>query len=188
MSVGDEPIKASRYTRIEEVLRRLNYIHPAVRPPAVVDAIEKFKRDIDPFANRARPIIIDEHGRARGRGKRKTSSAQVWLVEGEGEVLVNGKTLADTFARVHDRESVLWALKVTERVEKYNVWAIVKGGGTTGQAEALTLGLSKALMAHEPLLKPALRRAGCVAHDPRQVERKKHGRVKARKMPTWVKR
>lgn len=188
MSVGDEPIKSSRYAKIEEVLRRLNQIHPAVRTPAVVDAIEKFKREIDPLANRAKPILIDEHGRARGRGKRKTSIAQVWLVEGEGEFMVNGKSLADAFGRVHDRESALWALKVTDRVEKYNAWALVRGGGTTGQAEALTLGLSKALMAHEPSLKPALRKAGCVSHDPRQVERKKHGRVKARKKPTWVKR
>ena len=79
-------------------------------------------------------------------------------MEGTGEVLVNGKTLAEAFGKVHDRESAIWALKATERVDKYNVWALVEGGGTTGQAEALTLAIAKALLAHEPLLKPALRR------------------------------
>ena len=73
-------------------------------------------------------------------------------------MLVNGKSLADIFARVHDRESALWALKATDRINRYNVWSIVQGGGTTGQAEALTLGIAKALLAHEPLLKKTLRR------------------------------
>ncbi|GAM90793.1 hypothetical protein ANO11243_088380 [Dothideomycetidae sp. 11243] len=127
-------------------------------------------------------------GRARAVGRRKTSSAVVWLVEGEGDVRVNGKKLTDAFGRLHDRESAIWALKATDRIDKYNIWATVSGGGTTGQAEALTLGVAKALLVHEPALKPALRRAGCVTRDPRKVERKKAGKLKARKMPAWVKR
>ena len=139
-------------------------------------------------------------------GRRKTSSAVAWVVEGDGQVLVNGKSLTQTFGRIHDRESAIWALKATERIDRYNVWALVKGGGTTGQAEALTLAVADGLMVHEPSLKPTLRRgeleplkvlaismlialiAGCITRDPRVVERKKHGKVKARKMPAWVKR
>jgi len=82
----------------------------------------------------------------------------VWLVEGEGEVLINGRPLNEAFGRIHDRESAIWALKQTERMGKYNIFALVSGGGTTGQAEAMALGVAKALMVHEPMLKPALRR------------------------------
>ncbi|KAL9088635.1 MAG: hypothetical protein Q9159_002970 [Coniocarpon cinnabarinum] len=155
---GNENVKERRYGAMIQMLRRLNLIIPEMRPQEVVDTIDKYKRDIDPSLNQAKPILIDEWGRARAVGRRKASSAQVFLVEGEGDVRVNGKTLVDTFARVHDRESAVWALKATDRVDKYNVWAIVHGGGTTGQAEALTLGIAKALIAHEPLLKSALRK------------------------------
>lgn len=70
---------------------------------------------------------------------------------------MNGKSLTEYFGRLHDRESAVWALKATQRLDKYNVWAVASGGGTTGQAEAIMLAVSKALMAHEPDLKPALR-------------------------------
>lgn len=183
-----ESVKSSKYSRIMEALRRLNHIHPSIRPKEVVDALNLYKRHINPHDNKPKPIPIDKFGRALGVGRRKSSTAQAFLVEGTGEVLVNGKSLVEFFGRVHDRESAVWALKATDRMDKYNVWAITSGGGTTGQAEALTLAVGKALIAHEPLLKPALRRAGCVTRDPRSVERKKPGHVKARKMPTWVKR
>lgn len=104
------------------------------------------------------PQVVDEWGRARGVGRRKTSSAVAWLVEGEGEVLVNGKSLTQFFGRLHHRESAVWALKATQRLDKYNLFGLVQGGGSTGQAEALTLAVAKALMVHEPALKPALRR------------------------------
>ncbi|KAL8723454.1 MAG: hypothetical protein Q9225_000285 [Loekoesia sp. 1 TL-2023] len=183
-----EPVRASRYHQVIEVLKRLNQIHPAVMPPDLQEAMQIYKRDINPYAVVRRPAVIDEDGRAYGIGRRKSSSAKVYLVQGEGEVLVNGKSINNVFGRIHDRESALWALKATNRMNKYNVWALVSGGGTTGQAEALTLGTAKALMVHEPDLKPALRRAGCVTRDPRRVERKKPGKLKARKMPAWVKR
>lgn len=186
--VVNEPIKSAKYHRIIELLHRLNHIHPELMPAEVTEVLEKYKRDINPHDNKAKPGVIDEFGRSKGLGRRKTSSAIAWLVEGEGEVLINGKTLSQMFGRLHDRESAVWALKATQRLDKYNVWALVKGGGVTGQAEALTLAVAKALLVHEPLLKPALRRAGCVTRDPRKVERKKPGHIKARKMPTWVKR
>ncbi|KAG4430290.1 37S ribosomal protein S9, mitochondrial [Cadophora sp. M221] len=183
-----ESVKASKYHKIVELLHRLNSIHPSLTPQDVRAALNEYKKDIDPYRNDTKVIPIDNLGRALGAGKRKSSTARAWVVEGTGEVLINGKTLAEAFGRIHDRESAVWALKATDRMDKYNVWALVSGGGTTGQAEALTLAVGKALLAHEPGLKPALRRAGCVTRDPRRVERKKPGRVKARKMPTWVKR
>lgn len=127
-------------------------------PPDLSQAMEIYKRDVDPYAVKKKPAIIDEDGRAYGVGRRKSSSAKVYLVQGEGEVLVNGKSINKVFGRIHDRESALWALKATGRMDKYNVWALVTGGGSTGQAEAITLGAAKALMVFEPALKPALRR------------------------------
>ncbi|EGP90289.1 uncharacterized protein MYCGRDRAFT_99301 [Zymoseptoria tritici IPO323] len=183
-----EPVRSKGYNMLLAVLKRLNYIHPSLIPDEVTQALEKFKRLVQPYLNRPKPIILDQSGRARAVGRRKASHAAVFVVEGEGECLINGRSLTEYFGRLHDRESAVWALKATQRLDKYNVWALVKGGGTTGQAEAITLGVAKALMAHEPDLRPALRRAGCITRDPRRVERKKPGKLKARKMPAWVKR
>lgn len=153
-----ETVKNSKYHKIVEVLHRLNHIHPSVMPPEVTKALNAYKRNINHFKNVTRAPFVDKSGKALGAGRRKAATARAYLVEGTGEVLVNGKSLADAFGRIHDRESVIWALKATGRIDKYNVWALVEGGGTTGQAEALTLAVAKALLGHEPALKPALRR------------------------------
>ena len=151
-------MRYTRYLKSLRILQRLNQIVPSMRSPELVDAMNHYKRDVDPFVNVLRPGIIDADGRAYGIGRRKSSSAKVCLVQGEGEVLVNGKSISKVFGRIHDRESALWALKATDRMDKYNVWALATGGGTTGQAEAITLGVARALMVHEPDLKAALRR------------------------------
>ncbi|KAI1823364.1 37S ribosomal protein S9 [Xylaria intraflava] len=187
LAVGEE-VKARDYATCLQLAKRLNQIHPDLMPEEVQDGIRPFKRDVNMHLNRAKLIPIDGFGRSHGVGKRKSSIARAWLVEGTGEVLINGKTMSEAFARVHDRESALWGLKATERLDKYNVWALVSGGGTTGQAEALALAISKALAVHEPPLRTLLRRAGCITRDPRRVERKKPGHLKARKSPAWVKR
>ena len=153
-----ESVKAAKYTKISRVLNRLNLIHPSVMPDEVQEALALYQRYSSSITNVARPVTLDEYGRARGVGRRKSSTARVWLVEGEGDVLINGKSITQAFDRLHDRESAIWPLKATQRMDKYNVWALVKGGGFTGQAEALTLGLAKALLVHEPALKPVLRR------------------------------
>ncbi|PSN74889.1 hypothetical protein BS50DRAFT_567655 [Corynespora cassiicola Philippines] len=184
----NEPVKTQRFHKMLHILRRLNCIHPSLMPQEVVQAMLRYKKESQPGDIVPTPGVIDELGRAKGVGRRKTSSATVWVVEGEGEMLINGKSLAQFFGRLHHRESAVWALKATQRLDKYNVFGLVSGGGVTGQAEALTLAVAKALLVHEPALKPALRRAGCITRDPRKVERKKAGHVKARKMPTWVKR
>ncbi|KAI1662955.1 37S ribosomal protein S9 [Daldinia decipiens] len=187
LAVG-EAVKARDYAACIGLAKRLNQIHPDLMPEEVQQGLRPFKRDINFYLNRAKVIPIDRFGRSHGVGRRKSSVARAWLVQGTGEVLVNGKTLNDAFGRVHDRESALWGLKVMDRMDKYNVWALVEGGGTTGQAEALAMAVSKALAVHEPALKTPLKKAGCLTRDPRVVERKKPGHVKARKMPAWVKR
>ncbi|KLU84930.1 40S ribosomal protein S9 [Magnaporthiopsis poae ATCC 64411] len=183
-----EPVRASDYADCIKMVKHLHKVDSRLKSDGLRKALVPFMRDITPHKNERRPAHIDKFGRSLGVGRRKEASARVYLVEGTGEVLINGKPMTQVFGRVHDRESVIWPLKATERMDKYSIWAHVSGGGTTGQAEALTLGVSHALMAHEPALKPVLRRAGCVTRDPRMVERKKPGHVKARKMPAWVKR
>lgn len=152
-----EPVPAAQYAKVVALLRRLNRIHPSLMPPKVKKTMEEFLRPGDPFAAKSAPPQLDHAGRARAVGRRKTSTAQVFLVEGSGEVLINGKSIVQAFPRMHDRESALWALKITRRIEKYNVWAKVAGGGVTGQAESITLALARALLVHEPGLKPILR-------------------------------
>ncbi|KAI7520962.1 hypothetical protein KC316_g19683, partial [Hortaea werneckii] len=171
-----------------QLLKRLNYIHPALMPDEVRRALDSFKREVQPHLNVPKPIRVSEYGVAVAAGRRKSSTATVHLVEGTGQCLINGKSLSEYFGRLHDRESAVWALKATARLDKYNVWATTEGGGTTGQAEAVMLGVGRALLAHEPDLKMAVRRAGAITRNPKRVERKKPGKLKARKMPAWVKR
>lgn len=199
----DEKVGAAKYARLLELLKRLSMIHPDLRPEPVRAVLEEFRRPGSAEVVPAKPKFIDQFGRAGGVGRRKTAVARVQLIEGSGEVIVNGKSLAQAFPRLHDRESVVWPLKVTDRLNKYNMFVVSSGGGITGQAEATTLALANALMIHEPALKPALRKgklteflddrlltfiAGCVTRVMKRVERKKTGRVKARKRPAWVKR
>lgn len=154
----NEPVKTQRYHKMMHIVRRLNCIHPTLIPEEVVEALKRYKKDSQPGDIVPPPGVIDEWGRARGVGRRKTSSAVAFVVEGEGEVMINGQSLITFFRRLHLRESAVWALKATNRLDKYNVFGRVTGGGMTGQAEALTLAVAKALLVHEPALKPALRR------------------------------
>ena len=153
-----EPVRASKYELVLEMLKRLNQVHPQMMPKELKEALQPYRRHVQKFINKPNPGVIDQDGRAYGIGRRKSSSAKVYLVQGNGEVFINGKSINAVFGRIHDRESALWPLKATGRMDKYNVWALVSGGGTTGQAEAITLGAARALMVHEPMLKPALRR------------------------------
>ncbi|KAI0194068.1 40S ribosomal protein S9 [Xylaria flabelliformis] len=160
-----EHVKARDYATCIALVKRLNQIHPDLMPEEVKAGLQPFKRDINIYLNRPKPIPIDKFGRSHGVGKRKSSVARAWLVEGTGEVLINGKTMNEAFGRVHDRESALWGLKTTERLDKYNVWALVGGGGSTGQAEALAMAIAKALVVHEPPLKTPLRRGKSISTD-----------------------
>lgn len=153
-----EDVRAPQFNRCMTILKSLHRIQPALKSPVIDEIAQEFMRSINPFKNVMKQLPIDRFGRAVGVGRRKTSTARAWVVEGTGEMIVNGKVLGDAFARVHDRESATWALRATDRADKYNVWALVEGGGTTGQAEALTLAVARGMIAHEPALKTALRK------------------------------
>lgn len=121
-------------------------------------------------------------------GRRKTSSARVFLTTGGGAITVNGRPLDQFFGRETARMVVRQALEVTSMANRVDIRATVVGGGTTGQAGAIRHGIARALVAYDETLRQPLRRAGFLTRDSREVERKKVGLHKARKRPQYSKR
>ncbi len=123
-----------------------------------------------------------------GTGRRKSSTARVFLRPGKGDVIVNQQPLDEYFGRETSRMVVRQPLELTETVEKFDAYVTVAGGGDTGQAGAIRLGITRALMEYDEEMRPTLRKAGYVTRDARAVERKKVGLHKARKRPQFSKR
>jgi small subunit ribosomal protein S9 len=123
-----------------------------------------------------------------GTGRRKTSTARVFITKGTGQITVNGRELADYFGREVAQMIVRQPLQVADALEKFDIRATVKGGGSFGQAGAIRHGLTRALMEYDEELRQPLRAAGYVTRDSRAVERKKVGLHKARKRPQFSKR
>jgi small subunit ribosomal protein S9 len=123
-----------------------------------------------------------------GTGRRKTSTARVFLTPGKGEILVNDQPLDSYFGRETSRMVVRQPLELTENLEKFDLNVSVKGGGDSGQAGAIRHGITRALMAYDEGMRPDLRKAGFVTRDARAVERKKVGLHKARKATQYSKR
>jgi len=123
-----------------------------------------------------------------GTGRRKTSTARVFLQPGSGEITVNKRPLDIFFGRKTAQMIVRQPLEHTQLTERFNVNVTVKGGGTTGQAGAIRHGLTRALMVYDESLRPLLRKAGFVTRDAREVERKKVGLRKARRATQYSKR
>jgi len=123
-----------------------------------------------------------------GTGRRKTSSARVFLRPGTGNITVNGKSLEDFFGRETAQMVVRQPLELLEMNDKFDVVATVAGGGPSGQAGAVRHGLTRALMDYDESFRPQLREAGYVTRDARQVERKKIGLRKARRSVQFSKR
>jgi small subunit ribosomal protein S9 len=121
-------------------------------------------------------------------GRRKTSSARVYLSSGSGEITVNGKPLDRFFGRQTARMVVRQPLDVAEMNDKFDINIKVSGGGISGQAGAIRLGITRALMEYDGELRKDLRRAGFVTRDAREVERKKVGLRKARRATQFSKR
>jgi small subunit ribosomal protein S9 len=121
-------------------------------------------------------------------GRRKTSVARVRMFAGSGTITVNERTLQDYFPRPTSRMRILEPFEVTETVGQYDVLVSVEGGGIAAQADAVRLGISRALISATETLRPTLRKGGMLTRDPREVERKKYGRHKARKRPQYSKR
>ncbi len=123
-----------------------------------------------------------------GTGRRKTSAARVFLRKGKGDIVVNGKTLEAFFGRETSCMIVRQPLELTENTEKFDITVTVAGGGITGQAGAIRLGIARALIEYDESLKSPLRKAGFVTRDAREVERKKVGLHKARRATQFSKR
>ena len=121
-------------------------------------------------------------------GRRKTSSARVYLKKGKGNISVNDKKLDEYFGRKVAQMLVMQPLELLELTEKIDVKIKVKGGGSFGQAGAIRHGISRALTMYDEDLRPQLKKAGLLTRDPRRVERKKPGLVKARKSKQFSKR
>ena len=123
-----------------------------------------------------------------GTGRRKTSTARVFLKSGEGNITVNSKPLDQYFGREVARMIVRQPLQLTETSDKFDINVTVTGGGSFGQAGAIRHGITRALMEYDESLRGTLRGAGYVTRDARAVERKKVGLRKARKRPQYSKR
>lgn len=123
-----------------------------------------------------------------GVGRRKTSTARVRIVNGTGEFIINGKKLEDYFPRLGDSEMILSPLVDANVQGTLDVSVLVNGGGVTGQAGAVRMGLARALVKMNPGIDRVMRRGGHLTRDPRVKERKKPGLKRARKAPTYTKR
>jgi len=131
---------------------------------------------------------IDEQGRAYATGKRKNAIARVWIRPGNGKIEVNGRDSPVYFARPVLRMLISQPFVVADRLNQFDVWCTVKGGGLSGQAGAVRHGISKALTCYEPGLRPVLKQGGFLTRDSRVVERKKYGKAKARRSFQFSKR
>ncbi len=124
----------------------------------------------------------------RTTGRRKTAVASVRLTAGSGTITVNDRSLEQYFPRDTSRMRILEPFELTETIGQYDAIVTVRGGGSSAQADAVRHGISRALLTVSEALRPALRKNGMLTRDPREVERKKYGRHKARKRPQYSKR
>ena len=131
---------------------------------------------------------IDRFGVAMGTGRRKTSVARVRIKDGDGKLTINGRELAEYFTTERDRNQIMAPLHATDSIGSVDVWVRVNGGGTTGQAGAIILGIARALEARNPSFHGALSEGGFLTRDGRMVERKKYGFRKARRSFQFSKR
>lgn len=151
----------------------------------VAQGAQEMKAQAEPVKREAK---VDAQGRSYATGRRKESVARVWLKRGKGQVTVNGKPQEQYFGRQTQLLVLNQPFLIAGRVGEFDVICTVKGGGLSGQAGAVRHGISRALENFEPTLRPALKKAGMLTRDARQVERKKIGKHKARRSKQWAKR
>ena len=154
-----------------------------------LDALSELKGAVAP-PNAAPQHVqkLDQHGRAYATGKRKNAVARVWLKPGKGVITVNDKDYTKYFARPVLQMLLQQPLTAANRNTQYDIMATVMGGGLSGQAGAVRHGISKALTHYEPDLRAVLKKGGFLTRDSRVVERKKYGRMKARRSFQFSKR
>ena len=159
-----------------------------------IKSLDDLKSAVGASAPAAMPMAIvrvavrDKLGRSYATGKRKNAVARVWIKPGSGKVVVNGKTMAEYFARPVLQMILRQPFTIANVEGQFDVMATVAGGGLSGQAGAVKHGISKALQLYEPSLRGALKAAGFLTRDSRVVERKKYGKAKARKSFQFSKR
>ena len=124
----------------------------------------------------------------QGTGRRKSSTARVYMQRGSGQIVVNNKPLDEYFGRETARMIVRQPLELVEMLDKVDIKCNVAGGGNSGQAGAIRHGITRALLSYDEEMRPSLRQAGFVTRDAREVERKKVGLHKGRKRPQYSKR
>ena len=130
----------------------------------------------------------DAQGRSYATGRRKNAVARVWVKPGSGRISINGKDLPTYFARPVLQMLIAQPFQVAGRVDQFDVFCTVSGGGLSGQAGAVRHGISRALTLYEPELRPVLKQGGFLTRDSRMVERKKYGKAKARRSFQFSKR
>lgn len=164
---------------------------PAAREEAAATAVAETEAEIpeepkiDPTGRIVTPPRDGDHW---GTGRRKTAVARVRIRPGTGQYVVNGVPMTGFFPRIFDRRAVLGPLECLDVAKKVDVVVNVRGGGITGQAGAVRMGLGRALVGLYPDAHETLREAGHLTRDPRMVERKKYGLAGARRAFQWVKR
>lgn len=128
------------------------------KDPEVYQLLSKFVKPGAALVTQVRTQPgLDEFGRSYSYGSRKTARAQAWMVEGDGQIYVNGTHIADYFAEDIDREQVIRPLELAGALGQFNVWALVKGGGPSGQAAAAAVAVARGLVIHDPLLESAMK-------------------------------
>lgn len=150
----------------------------------IIDLKNSAETDVKPTYQKVR----DSLGRSYATGKRKNAIAKVWIKQGTGKVVVNDREIKNYFGREILVNIAKAPLGATKNDNKFDIIASICGGGKSGQAGALSHGISKALVLFEPSNQPILRSSGFLTRDPRVVERKKYGLKKARKGQTYRKR
>ncbi len=161
----------------------------AEAPSTPFGELARIKGRVEPEAE-VRPAApkIDAQGRSYATGRRKDAVARVWIKPGAGRFSVNGREMGAYFARPTLQMIINQPFGVLNRIGQYDIVCTVKGGGLSGQAGAVRHGISRALVASDPDLRPAIKAGGFLTRDDRQVERKKYGKAKARRSFQFSKR
>ena len=136
----------------------------------------------------SKKIKLDFKDSKYATGRRKKSIAKVWVKKGSGNIHINGKKMVDYFKKINLQISIIRPFSIVKRENEFDVRCSVKGGGLTGQAGAIILGISRALVLFEPGLKPTLKKEKLTTRDSSAVERKKYGHRKARRSFQFSKR
>jgi small subunit ribosomal protein S9 len=147
-------LKVTHYEKIVLYLSKLTAISSP--PKTIQDLLTPFQKVIDIELEKERQAKVDENGVAHAQGFRKEAKAKVSVLRGDGEIMINGKPLAEFFNRMHDRETVVYPFQVTNTLGEWNAWVLVEGGGPSGKAEAIAHGIAQCLAAHKPEVATAL--------------------------------